>query len=152
MTNAKLSTSTGELGGTWATWTPTLSGLFTDAKWDKTGKYTKIGKTVIAKLSLVANTTSPMGGSGEATFTLPVTSATVAASSNTGPLGTGNVVDTGTANYSARIVQASTTTANIRVVNASGTYATVGAPTSTAPMTFTTGDEINLEIVYEAAA
>jgi hypothetical protein len=51
----KTAVETQEPDGVWTTFTPTLSGLFTNANWTtKTGRYIRIGKTVIAQYKLVA--------------------------------------------------------------------------------------------------
>lgn len=137
--------------GAWTAWTPTLSGRLDDADWTKTScKYIKIGKTVIAQLKLTATAAAPMGGGvADATFTLPVTSTALGGTVNTIPLGTALLFDTGTAVLVGYIVHVSTTTANVRYHNQA--TASPSAITSTAPFTWTTGDEINATFMYEAA-
>lgn len=136
----------------WDTWTPTLSGLFTDADWTKTGsKYIQIGKTVIATLKLISADATPMGGAGEATFTLPVTSAALVGTANIPLLGWVNIFDTGGSVYPAHVGHASTTTAIIRAQNAASTYLVQATLTNAVPFTWASGDEIMGTFVYEAA-
>lgn len=149
VTNAKLATATGEPGGAWTTYTPTLSGRLNDSKWTKTCSYKQVGKTVFYKISLVASNATPMdGGSAEAIVSLPVTSINWGS-----PINIGNVriLDSGTAAYYGHAEWASTSTINVRVSNAAGTYITPTVITSTVPFTWTTSDEIQIIGFYEAA-
>jgi hypothetical protein len=150
--NADLATSTGELGAAWASWTPTLSGRFDDAKWTKTCRYIQIGKTVHFTFKIVASTTTPMsGGTTDAIFTLPVTAATGYTGTDQNALiGTGGIYDSGTALYQATVGMNSSnyTSARIRFAGGSGGLEAI---TSTAPMTWTTSDEITVTGTYEAA-
>jgi len=142
--NDDLETTAGEPGGAWLSWTPTLSGLFDNAKWTKTCKYTLIGKTVHARVKLVASTTTPMSGSGDATFTLPLTAVDYVPGDKSYTIGTAGVYDSGTNVFGALVSITSTTAAAIRS-NALVTF------TSTSPMTWTTNDVISFTITYESA-
>lgn len=139
--------------GPWLTWTPTLSGRLNDSKWTKSCKYVQMGKKVICKLTLVANAATPMdGGSADALFTLPVTSAALSsATGNTIPLGTAHLIDVTGSYYGGSVFQNSTTIAGIFVYNASATYTTLSGITSAIPFTWASGDEIHATFVYEAA-
>lgn len=152
VTNAKLATGTGQPGGAWTSWTPTLSGRFDNAKWDKTCSYTVIGKTCIFRIRLVANAATPMsGGSGDATFSLPGTSATF---TNTASyeVGKAGIFDTSAPfSYDGTITLASTTTANIKIHSSGGTYTGIDGIISTAPMTWASGDEITGTGIIELA-
>lgn len=136
----------------WQSWTPTLSGRFDNAKWTKTCKYIQIGKTVHFSFKLVASTTTPMsGGSTDAIFTLPVTAATGYTGTDQNALiGTGGIYDSGTGLYQATVGMNSSnyTSARIRFAGGSGGLEAI---TSTAPMTWTTSDEITVTGTYEAA-
>jgi len=147
--NSSLDTTAGNIGGAWLAWTPTLSGLFANAKWNKTCVYTQIGKTVIFKLYLVANTTTPMSGAGEAIFTLPVTSTAVPSTPLV--LGSSLLEDSGTAIFTGFAQHISTTTGRIRHSIVSGALLSTTAPTSSAPFTWTTNDTIYVQGTYEAA-
>lgn len=59
ITNAKLSTAAGELGGEWQTWTPTVtggSGMNTSAVSVDEARYTRIGKTIFFSIRAVFTT------------------------------------------------------------------------------------------------
>lgn len=143
VTPNSLTSGTGT-GWAWSSWTPTLSGLFTDAKWTKTCTYTQIGKTVHFKMKLVANNTSPMAGAGDAAFTLPVTAVSFAGGDKNYVCGSGGIYDSGTTLYNALPIITSTTGGVIRT-------AIAAAMSSTVPMTWTTSDEIVVAGTYEAA-
>lgn len=150
--NTSLNTAAGKLGAAWVSFTPTLSGRLTDAKWDKTCAYIQIGKTVHARYRLVANTTTPMaGGTTDAIITLPVTAVNYGASEINYAIGSAGLLDSGTLNYDARPYWASTTTMKVRIFTASGSYTGNTDITSTVPFTWTTNDEITISITYEAA-
>src|SRR5690606_38953756 len=70
ITNAKLATATGELGGAWSSWTPTLLG-FSGTPTVSYAKYKQIGKTVHVIIGV-----SGTSNSGGKTFTPPVPAAT----------------------------------------------------------------------------
>lgn len=149
ITPEKLLTGTGT---TWtpAAWSPTLSGRLNNTKWDKSGTYIQIGKTVFAELQLTANTTTPMdGGTAEAIISLPVTSISMG-SQYVPTLGDATVVDGGVV-YRAIASWSTTTTLVVRGLLASGTYVQPQTMTSTSPFTWTTTDQIYVTIRYTAA-
>lgn len=152
VTPAKLLAGTGT-DWAWQSWTPTLSGRFNDAKWTKSCRYIQIGKTVFFYLDLTANTTTPMdGGTAEAIFSLPVTSASYTAPPDMNILSTQTrLLDSGTAAFNGLVSAQTTTTAKIRVFNVASTYLLEAAVTSTAPFTWTTGDQIVAFGSFEAA-
>jgi hypothetical protein len=86
VTPVKLQSGTGT-DWAWDTFTPTLSGQFADAKWNKNFKYKQTGKTVNARFSFIANANTPMSGSGVASFTLPVSSISYPGTSTLSPVG-----------------------------------------------------------------
>lgn len=148
VTPEKLLTGTGT---TWtpATWTPTLSGRLNNTKWDKSGTYIQIGKTVFADLLITANAATPMdGGTAEAIISLPVTSASY--TQYISRIGVGHTVDGGVV-FDANVVWNTTTTLVVRGVLASGTYAQPQSMSSTAPFTWASGDQIQVSIRYTAA-
>lgn len=136
------------LGLAWTSYTPTLSGRFDNAKWNKNCSYVQIGKTVIVKIHLAANTTTPMSGSGDPIFTLPVTSISYQSATI---LNSNYIEDLATAGYVGVFRWRSTTTADFAIINASGTYAATTAVTNAIPMTWTTGDLVTGIFVYEVA-
>lgn len=146
ITNAKLSTATGELGGAWQSFTPTFTNL-TVGNGTLTGKYQQIGKTVRYRITLVFGSTTSV--SGLITHSLPVTSVSYSGSLPT--IGRAAILDLGTAVFDAMPIWLTTTTVGIRALNAAGTYVNAVATSSTIPMTWTTGDELMVFGEYEAA-
>lgn len=73
ITNDKLSTDAGELGGAWQTWTPTVTG-FSSVPTNSSYRYKRIGKSVTLSINQGTN-----GTSNATTFTisLPIQAATV---------------------------------------------------------------------------
>lgn len=129
----------------WFSWTPTLSGRFTDGDWTKDCKFQQVGKIVFFRLSLTATDATPMAGaSGQATFTLPV--ASTALTANRATIADGFLVDASGATYPAMTFWTATTTIDIYT---GGT--TAAAITSAAPFTWTTSDVIWIQGFYEAA-
>lgn len=138
----------------WDTWTPTLSGRFTDGDWTKSCRSTRIGDTVIAELHLVSADATPMaGGVAGATFTLPHTSVAYSGVSGTQWIGTVTLLDNSVNEYMGPVKWTGTTTGRIDSTSAAGTpLSTAVQITSTVPMTWGSGDEIHGFIVYQAAA
>lgn len=71
VTNAKLDTSVGGLGGEWADWTPTItptSGTFTTTS--ASGRWTQVGKTVHFNTTITVTT---VGSGSGLQFSLPAT-------------------------------------------------------------------------------
>ncbi len=132
----------------WASWTVTWTNL-TVGNATVSAKYIQIGKSVLARLSIVLGNTSSV--SGLVIFSLPVTSVSYAGTASVQPLGFATAYDSGSNVYVLVPVWISTTTAAFVVANTSSTYATQDAVTGTVPFTFGTSDEINCEFFYEAA-
>lgn len=141
---------TSGLGGAWTSWTPTWTNL-TVGNGTLTGRYVKIGKTIIANVELVFGTTTSVTGT-TISVSLPVTSASRYGTSSRVLYGYATLLDNGTATYPAQLEGGpSTSIVEIRAINTAGTYGTAGALTSTIPFTWTTGDSFNLTMTYEAA-
>lgn len=139
-------------GTAWTTWTPTLSGRFTDGDWTKTCRYQQFGKTVVARLMLVATDATPMaGGVAEALFTLPVTSTALTGTANTVYRGAGNAFDVTGNIHLLYVALNSTTVGVLRAQDSSGSTVVQSSITSTSPFTWTTSDEISATFIYEAA-
>lgn len=135
----------------WTSWTPTLAGGFTDSKWNKTCRYIRIGKTVIARFRIIANTTTPLSAGGDPTFTLPVTASALIGSANIEMLGRFLLYDAASAINYANVTLSTTSTALLRTEGSAGTYVNFVGITSTIPFTWTTNYEIAGTFVYEAA-
>jgi hypothetical protein len=150
VSNSKLITTAGDIGGAWLAWTPTLSGILNNAKWTKDCKYTQIGKTIHFRVYLKANTTTPTDGAGSgAIFTLPVTTGSLAA--QVPVIGQSGILDSGTARYTGFVEFNSTTTARVRYIDTAAAVGGDTETTSSAPFTWTTNDEIFCTGTYEAA-
>lgn len=137
----------------WQSWTPTLSGLFDNAKWTKTCAFRQIGATIEYRLKLVANAATPMSGAGNPIFTLPITSVDYAPNTDSAfTIGTGGCTDD-SANIAVFTTAdwASTTTAKLKIHGSGGAYVGVDPVTSSLPFTWASGDEITISGKYEAA-
>lgn len=146
--NESLGTAATDLGSAWQSWTPTLSGRFNDGKWTKSCTYKQVGKTVVCKLLLTANAATPMDGSGDPVFTLPVTSVSYP---NSAFMALAYIEDVGTNTYQAFTRWGSTTTASLSVPVAGGTYVTQVQITNAVPHTWASTDVIFSIFTYEAA-
>lgn len=153
ITNAKLATTTGEIGAAWQAATPTWTNLTVGNASVNSMNYTQIGKTVFLRLRLVWGSTTAI--TGAVSFTLPVAPNTTNLSSQKSPLGDNVVFDdasTGgkTLGY-ATYFSSSGDKCLLRAQTASTTYVTNTELSSTVPFTWTTSDEINVSLRYEAA-
>lgn len=133
----------------WASWTPAWTNV-TIGNATVSGKYVQIGKTIIARLSVIwGNTTS---ASGSIVFSLPVTSATYGGTANVGYIGYGTAYDVSAGVvYDTDITLPSTTTAGVIAKAANGTWVTNATVSNTSPATWANTDEWNWNLVYEAA-
>jgi hypothetical protein len=122
VTPVKLQSGTGT-DWAWDTFTPTLSGQFADAKWNKNFKYKQTGKTVNARFSFIANANTPISGSGVSSFTLPVSSISYPGTSTLSPVGRWYGYDkSADIAFMGDVLWTSTTTVTLFVLNAAGTY------------------------------
>lgn len=145
ITNAKLDTTAGELGGAWQDWTPSYNNLSV-GNGTVVARYRQIGKTVDFKFALNFGSTSSI--SGVPSISLPVTANYDVAQNYI--LGPGLVVDSGTANWFATCVFKSSTTFGLFVANGHGDTRAVDV-SATKPMTWTTTDKMWLRGTYEAS-
>ena len=142
ITNAKLSTTAGECGGVWKSWTPSWTNL-TVGGGTVDAKYTQIGKTVHIYLSFVFGSGSVVGSNPD--FTLPVTGARTAA-----VIGNVYVLDATTADYFGALSMGSTTKALPRPYQVTG-VAIAYSMTAITPMTWAIDDVLVATGTYEAA-
>ncbi len=144
ITNAMLSTATGELGAGWRSWTPTLTGITGGTL--NYAKYTQAGKTVHFRLKY---TLAGAGVSAAINISVPV----VAHSdyNNADPVGQAQFLDTGITRYSGEVVLQSASALELRPLLASATYTTIAATSSTTPFTWASGDVVLCSGTYEAA-
>lgn len=129
------------------TFTPVWQNL-TLGNGTSTGAYIKIGDMVYVTVSLVWGSTTSATGNIAIDNSLPFTSA-----AGNNYFGSGNILDSGTANFIVRTaVTANTANMSFAVGNTAGTYlSSSGSPTATVPMTFTTNDAITGSCWYIAA-
>lgn len=133
----------------WTTYAPTWTNL-TIGNGTVTALYRRIGKLVIVRVSIVFGSTTSVSGSVR--FTLPVTRAAYAGTAGLTPIGLARMLDASVpVAREGMITSETTTTGTVIVYDASGTYLTGAALSSTVPFTWTTGDEINCSLQYEAA-
>ena len=136
------------IGAAWAAWTPTLGGI-TKGSGTLSCAYTRIGKTIHGRFHFIMAADSSVTGS--VTFTLPVTSISYPGTATTEVIGPAILFDQSSAVIRGVAVWASTTTARIQSLAVSGALILPTNLSSTAPMTWTTLDEIDVQFTYEAA-
>jgi hypothetical protein len=126
---------------TWTTYTPTLTNI-TKGNGEVTARHLKIGKLVTVFFKFKMGSTSAMGT--DPSFTLPYTPATDSIAY------LAYIQDSGTATYVGygNLNESSIFFYNNQV---SGTYSTYTSITSSAPMSWTTNDSIQLYATYEEA-
>lgn len=130
----------------WQSWTPTWTNL-TVGNATVNSHYVQIGKTVHFYINLTLGSTSSV--SGDVSFTLPVTASSNFTTSQ--PIGIVRIRDSGVATYMGNTEIKSNADAYARVHNASSTYVAQQSISSTIPMTWATGDTMQIEGTYEAA-
>ena len=142
--------NTGTFGSSWA-WTsyaPTFTNL-TTGNGTVTGGYSQVGKTVCFWARFTFGSTSSIGGT--ISVSLPVTSVSYT-TAYTKMIGLVSLFDTSTSTQYAGIAAwKSTTSIEPGVTNTSATYAVGNGVTSTIPMTWATGDVLDVHGFYEAA-
>lgn len=128
--------------GAWLTWAPTLTGLSGGTL--NYAKYMRVGKTIFWRFKY---TLAGAGVSTDPKFTLPVAPHADYAASDSF-LTYGQINDATGVRYLPAIILSSGSTVLIAYYN--GTPA-MGTITSTAPITFASGDQFILSGSYEAA-
>jgi len=147
ITPAKLQSGTGS-SWTWQSYTPTFTNV-TTGNGTITGKYIQIGKTVFFYARFVFGSTSAI--TGTVSISLPVTSINYT-TAYTKVIGQVSAFDASAAQqYTGVSAWTNTTTVEPDITNVSGTYAVSSGITSTIPMTWATGDVLDLNGFYEAA-
>jgi hypothetical protein len=141
--NSDFSTTPGEPGGAWKSFTPSWTNITVGNSTINEGYYTQIGKTVIFYVRFALGSTSAVTGS--VTLSLPVAKASTL--NNATPIGLVRMNDVGTAIYTGQITAAGTVTG----VGASGTYATEAFLAATVPFTWATNDVLYIQGTYQVA-
>jgi hypothetical protein len=148
VTNAKLSTTAGEVGGAWANWTPTLTNL--SGGTITYAQYTQIGKSIFFRFKY---TLAGAGVAGAFSLTPPVARRTTTKGYATNDGINGNVTftddSTGALNYGPLLFNASGNIATF-AWNAASTYLTITNLSSTVPFTWANLDSIVMAGSYEA--
>jgi hypothetical protein len=126
----------------WTTFTPTRNGI-TIGNGTESGRYQRIGNTIILTYQFTLGSTSAIGG--DAGIQLPIF-----------PIARANgvvtFIDAGTQTYQGTIdYNPGNGYAYFVIGNASGTYVTSSYTTATVPMTWTTNDAIRMTMIYEVA-
>lgn len=135
--------------GNWKSWTPTLANI-TLGNGSVTAIYTQIGKTVFFRILFVMGSTSAMGTAP--TFSLPVAGAPqVTSGSSSEPIGQAWIEDTGVRNFQGICTLGSTALTAGFLFLAVSTSVIASQVTSTAPMTWGTGDSFQCVGSYQVA-
>lgn len=142
VTNAKLATTTGEPGGAWETWTPTLTNL--SGGTITYAKYKVIGKTVHFRFKY---TLAGAGVTGAVALTLPVTASSEYTNLTSYSCESGLLDATGFL-WGGMSYFETTTRISLGVHNALANYQPLS---STVPFTWAASDVITLSGTYEAA-
>ena len=141
--NTELRDLSAGLQATWDTYTPTWTGTSNPSIGNGvlTGRYLRLGKTIICTIVMQMGSTTTYG-SGTWTITLPV--ASVWASQTDVSMGSAHLFDTSaTARKTGQVFNVGQST--VRIVTDSATL--VG---TAVPWTWATGDVLSLDLVYEA--
>ena len=149
ITNEKLATAVGEIGGAWIAYTPAIGGI-TAGNGTLTARYQKIGKTVKGYVRFVLGTTSAVGGS--LIVPAPVTAA-AHYGVNGSRIGNSYFEDPGVVGIGGSVVfVASTANMTFYVSGSGGPYVVDTLSVSgVAPFTWATGDFFQAQFEYETA-
>lgn len=132
----------------WTAWTPTWTGL-TVGNATQDSAYMRVGRLIVARLSITFGSTSSF--SGAFTATLPV--AANAAFVDFFSVGTALLKDADSSFKLGHVLMASTTAVKFTSFNVNATTrALYNAVSNTDPMTWTTNDAIFASFSYEAAS
>lgn len=148
LTNSNLSTTTGDLGGAWASWTPTLSNLtLGDGSID--ARYIRIGNLVHFRFIFTLGSTSAVSTTG--TFTAPILPDSTYNNTNFIPIGLARFRDDNGSNFIGycRFEDAATGAIRTYIVNVAATYPAEAGISSTVPFNWTTSDRMIAIGCYE---
>jgi len=145
-----IGTNLDAIGGAWTSFTPSWTNL-TPGNGTADAAYIAAGKLYVVRVMFTFGSTSAMGTGP--IMTLPNASSLDAGYSVTGwPLGIANGFDTGTNLYAGQVMYDTATTVRLRFQDVTGTYLVATTqPSATVPFTWTTGDRLAFQFVYEAA-
>lgn len=150
ITNAKLSTAAGEVGGV-GTYTPTLTNITLGTGGSAVGNYVQVGKLVNFSVLITLGTSGSSVGTGP-TISLPVTADGTGYDYNNSLIGTVMARDASpAANNPGFLRIASTTTVNCLFFSTSSNPATGVGVTSSLPFTWAASDILWVQGTYRAA-
>jgi hypothetical protein len=129
--------------GEWQSYTPTLSGGWTNGNGTYVAQYCQIGKTVHLSISFVLGTSTTKGAN--MIFSLPVEAKRTVPNPFTNVF----LVAGGSSNIGITSFESSTAV-RIYLFNTSTTYGTFSNITASIPTTWVTGDQIRFALTYEA--
>lgn len=147
ITNAKLSTATGELGGAWASYTPTFTNLSGGTL--NYGKYMQIGKTVFFKVKYTMSGTN-ISGLVKVTAPVSIAQPSPSATSDTFSVVV-EYVDFGGNAYPGIAAVDSSSAFSLYCVDASGSFASYAGINASKPLTWGNNDYFIVSGHYEAA-
>ena len=129
----------------WTSFTPTLTNMVA-GNGTHASKYLQVGRLVIASFDFTFGSTSSISGA-------PVFSLPVAALAGGGFITSQCVFrDLSGDRYPAMCELDAATQVVCQLIATNGTYATASSPSATIPFTWTTGDRINVGILYQSAS
>lgn len=132
----------------WVSWSVTFTANFTKGNATDQSKHCRVGRLIVAHMSLIIGSTTAVGTLP--VFTLPVPRAA-------GPFGGGATVATyrdvsGSADYDGFIRLASNTSGYLEVVNKAGANDGRTGIGAAVPFTWAAGDLIDGTVIYEASS
>lgn len=145
VTNAKLSTTTGEPGGAWTSWTPTAATGSFGTGAAVTGAYQKIGKTIRFRGQITFGT----GFAAGSRIALPFPLNSGYASNH--PIAQMIYGDFGTANYNGTGLTNISDSSLQPVIFVNATNGRADGTSGTNPFTWAVGDIVRFSGEYEAA-
>jgi len=149
ITNSQLSTTTGEPGGSWQSWTPSYANL-TVGNGSVVARYMQVGKTVHVRYSLTWGSTTTFTASSNISISPPVPISTNYTSFST--VGVSQYFDTSSSLiYTSTVTFESTSSMRPFVTIVDAVHARLGQVNNSAPMTWATGDVFSFYCSYEAA-
>ena len=140
--------TTTDWGTDWAAWTPTLANL-TVGSGTLLADYSRSGNTVHYRFKFKFGSGSAVGTGP--TFTLPAAPHASYVSQEDDALGVVSLLDSGSNLFVGSLRYDGSSVVQIFATLASGTHASIAQITATVPMTWATGDVINVFGTYRAA-
>lgn len=147
VTPAKLFTGTGSTW-VWQSWVPTWTNV-TIGNGTVVANYIQTGKTVNYYVKFTLGGSSAI--TGTIGLTMPTAMSTAYGNSDTQIDATINIIDNGTAQFYGTHTIATRTTMSVFVLNAASTYLTRTNTSSTVPMTWVSGDFLEISGTYQGA-